>query len=72
MTTPGQGDVPTDIPAGIGRPAGRALAAAGYTTLVQVAATTEKDLLRLHGVGPRAIRLLREALAERGLALPAR
>ncbi|MEU4410580.1 helix-hairpin-helix domain-containing protein [Streptosporangium sp. NPDC023963] len=68
----GQGDALIDIPANIGRPASRALAAAGYTTLAQVAATSERDLLRLHGMGPKAIGLLREALAERGLAFAER
>ncbi|MER5646000.1 helix-hairpin-helix domain-containing protein [Streptosporangium sp. NPDC002524] len=71
MTTHEQGDrddVLVDIPANIGRPARGALAAAGYTTLAQVAATSERELLRLHGMGPKAIGRLREALAERGLA----
>ncbi|WP_329086687.1 MULTISPECIES: hypothetical protein [unclassified Streptosporangium] len=68
MTTRDQDDAPTDIPANIGRPARGALSAAGYTTLAQVASMTERELLRLHGVGPKAIRLLRDALAERGLA----
>ncbi|GAA4204960.1 hypothetical protein GCM10022252_64710 [Streptosporangium oxazolinicum] len=72
MTTREQDDAPTDIPADIGRPARGALAAAGYTTLAQVASTTERELLRLHGVGPKAVRLLREALAERGLAFAGR
>ena len=51
----------------IGAPATRALAAAGITTLPQVSALTEAELLAMHGVGPKAIRLLREAMAERGL-----
>ncbi|MEU4536887.1 hypothetical protein AB0G15_18665 [Streptosporangium sp. NPDC023825] len=68
----GQGDALIDIPTNIGRPARGALAAAGYTTLAQVAATSERDLLRLHGMGPKAIGLLREALAERGLAFAER
>ncbi|MFF3443209.1 helix-hairpin-helix domain-containing protein [Streptosporangium sp. NPDC002721] len=68
MTTPHSDDVLVDIPANIGRPARGALAEAGYTTLAQVASLTERELLRLHGVGPKAVRLLREALAERGLA----
>ncbi|MFI6513301.1 helix-hairpin-helix domain-containing protein [Streptosporangium sp. NPDC050855] len=72
MTTRDQDYIPGDIPANIGRPAGKALAAAGYTTLAQLASTTEKELLRLHGVGPRAVRLLREALAERGLTFAER
>jgi hypothetical protein len=56
-----------DLPPAIGKPAMRALLGAGYTHLEQLAHVTEAALLKLHGVGPRAIRLLREALAERGL-----
>jgi hypothetical protein len=58
-----------DIPAKIAAPARRALDAAGYKSLAQVAKATERQLLALHGMGPRAIRQLREALAERGLHL---
>ncbi|MFP5489527.1 MAG: DNA-binding protein [Acidimicrobiia bacterium] len=50
----------------IGAPATRALTAIGVTRLDQVAERTEAELLALHGVGPRAIRILREALADRG------
>ena len=57
----------TDLPGGLGAPAERALAQAGYTRLEQFADITEKDLLRLHGVGPRAIRVLRAALEAHGL-----
>ena len=56
-----------DLPA-IGAPATGALAAAGITRLDQVAECREAELLALHGVGPKAIRLLREALAQRGLS----
>jgi hypothetical protein len=52
----------------IGRPATRALAEAGVTRLGEVSRHTERELLALHGVGPKAVRILREALAERGLA----
>lgn len=38
----------------------------GVTTLDQVAEHTEKDLLAQHGVGPKAVRILREALAADG------
>ncbi len=58
-----------DLPRSIGAPATRALAGAGLTTLEQVAALTEGELGALHGVGPKAVRILREALAERGLSL---
>lgn len=51
----------------IGAPATRALAAIGVTRLSQVAELRADDVLALHGVGPRAIRLLRAALADRGL-----
>jgi predicted flap endonuclease-1-like 5' DNA nuclease len=57
----------TDLPAGLGAPAERALAQAGYTRLEQFAEATEKDLLRLHGVGPRAIRILRAELEAHNL-----
>lgn len=57
-----------DLPPGIGKPAGRALAAAGYAHLEQLARVREADLLKLHGMGPKAIGILREALTARGLA----
>lgn len=50
----------------IGAPATRALIGAGYTRLAQLTRVTEDELLALHGVGPRAIRILREALAAEG------
>jgi predicted flap endonuclease-1-like 5' DNA nuclease len=56
-----------DLPRSIGAPARRALAAAGYTRLAQLTAVSEAELLQLHGVGPKATRLLREALAAEGL-----
>jgi len=56
-----------DLPA-IGAPARRALHAAGITRLTHVADRTEGDLAALHGVGPRAIGLLRQALEARGLS----
>lgn len=52
----------------IGRPALRALETEGITTHEEVARHDPDDLLRLHGVGPKAIRILREELAERGLS----
>ncbi|TMQ97838.1 hypothetical protein ETD83_19805 [Actinomadura soli] len=52
-----------DLPKAIGGPATRALTGAGITTLAQVAALTDAELLAMHGVGPKAVRILREALA---------
>lgn len=57
-----------EFPASIGRPANAALVNRGITTLEQVAALSERDLLDIHGVGPKAVRILGEALAGRGLA----
>ncbi len=56
----------TDLPT-ISGPVNDALIEAGITTLEQVADYTEAELLRLHGVGPKGIRLLRQALTEAGL-----
>ena len=52
----------------IGAPATRALAAEGITRLADLTHHRSEDLLALHGVGPKAIRLLREALAEQGMS----
>ncbi|MEO5876112.1 MAG: DNA-binding protein [Streptosporangiaceae bacterium] len=57
----------TDFPK-IGAPATRALAHAGYVRLEQLTEVTEKELGKLHGMGPRALGILRAALAERGLS----
>ncbi|MBC6316166.1 DNA-binding protein [Listeria grandensis] len=51
----------------IGKPATRALQTINITTLEQVAAHDEKTLLKIHGVGPKAVRILGEALIEQGL-----
>jgi predicted flap endonuclease-1-like 5' DNA nuclease len=64
------GDRSSDLPF-IGGPARDALEVAGVTRLDQLPAWSEKDLLALHGVGPKAVRILREALAARGMAFRA-
>jgi predicted flap endonuclease-1-like 5' DNA nuclease len=58
----------SDLPKGIGRPAERAFALAGLTRLAQFAKVSEADLLQLHGVGPKAVRIIRAALASQGKA----
>jgi hypothetical protein len=55
-----------DLPVGLAAPARRALAAAGYSRLEQLTAVTEGDLKKLHGMGPKAIGQLRQALSARG------
>jgi hypothetical protein len=68
MTTKPDTDPETGFPVKLSAPAQRALAGAGYTRLEQVAGVTTADLLRLHGLGPKTIRQLRDALAARGLS----
>lgn len=60
------------FPPGMSRPALRALEIAGITTLERVARHSEAELLKLHGFGPKSIRLLRPALEEIGLAFAER
>ena len=60
------------LPPSIGKPALRALSAAGFTKLEQFTKIKETDLLKLHGVGPKAIRLIRAALNELGLSFAER
>ena len=64
MTSPDAG-----LPGNIGAPATRALTAAGYTRLSQLANVPVAELKRLHGVGPKALRLLQEALEQHGMSL---
>jgi hypothetical protein len=56
-------------PKGIGRPATRALIAAGYTELRHLAGVPAAQLKRLHGMGPKALGILQEALEAQGLSL---
>ncbi|CAM3977946.1 DNA-binding protein [Nocardia ninae] len=59
----------SDLPVKLGKPAERALAAAGIRRLDDLTAWTERDLAALHGVGPTAISKLRAALAADGRTL---
>ena len=59
-------DDPKDLP-NIGSPARRALAGIQVYDLASVAKHSREELLALHGFGPKAIRLLEPALAEKGL-----
>ncbi|MHA7190443.1 DUF3253 domain-containing protein [Arthrobacter sp. MDT2-16] len=49
----------------VGAPALRALHQADYRTMADLEGVPEGDLAALHGVGPTALRLLREELARR-------
>ena len=49
-------------------PARRALDAAGYYRLEQLAKVSEAEIAQLHGIGPNALKQLRRALAANGLS----
>ncbi|HEY1011885.1 MAG TPA: helix-hairpin-helix domain-containing protein [Herpetosiphonaceae bacterium] len=59
-------DSANEIP-DVGGPVKAALAAAGYRLLDQLAAVTEAEIAKLHGVGPKGLRLLRQAMQAQGL-----
>jgi DNA-directed RNA polymerase alpha subunit len=52
----------------ISNPARRALAAAGLERLEDLTRVSEKELMRLHGMGPKAFNVIRDAMREKGLA----
>lgn len=52
----------------IGAPATRALEAAGYTNLKQLTKVTEAEIAQLHGMGPKALGILRDTLKAQGLS----
>ena len=58
----------TEFPDRMGKVALQALALNGYTRYEELTRVTVKELSRIHGVGPRAIRILEEELKARGLS----
>lgn len=52
----------------IGAPAIRALNSIKITHLSHLTQFTEEQLLELHGFGPKALKLLKEKLNEKGLS----
>lgn len=58
----------TSLPPGMGVPATGALADVGITSLEEAASWSEGDLAARHGVGPKALGLLRQALADHGMS----
>ena len=56
------------FPSGIGGPVLRALANAGIRSLADLTRWRERDLAALHGVGPKGVRKLRDAMVAQGLA----
>jgi predicted flap endonuclease-1-like 5' DNA nuclease len=58
----------TEFPHGIDRVAKRELASHGFTTYADLTSTTSREVLAIHGIGPKAVRLLGEELARHGLS----
>ncbi|HEY4536576.1 MAG TPA: helix-hairpin-helix domain-containing protein [Enteractinococcus sp.] len=57
-----------DLPNAIGKTAARALHEAGVDSLAKVSQHSAQELLALHGVGPKALRILNEALRTRSMS----
>lgn len=61
-------DETSEFPPSIGKVAKRELAVNGVTEFQHLSTKSERELLNIHGVGPKAVRILREELAGRGLS----
>ena len=55
----------------LAKPAQRALAGAGISRLEQFTEVSEAKVMQLHGMGPKAMELIRQALEEKGLTFAA-
>jgi predicted flap endonuclease-1-like 5' DNA nuclease len=58
----------SEFPLSLGKVARRELAVHGITRYAQLAELTTQDLLSIHGVGPKAVRILEAELSERGMS----
>ncbi len=56
---------------GVAAPAQRALAGIGITKLGQLPSYSQGELSKLHGMGPKALRILEELLVSKGMAFKA-
>lgn len=61
----------SDLPK-LAAPAQRALAGAGVTDLSKLARMTEADVMALHGMGPNAMKTLKDAMKAKKLAFAKR
>jgi hypothetical protein len=64
-----KGKVESAFPKGVGNPALRALASVGVRRLDQITRFSEAELLALHGMGPKAVGILKAALRAQGKSL---
>lgn len=51
----------------LSRPARGALEHAGITTVTELSRHTEREILKLHGMGPKSMPTLRQALQDAGM-----
>ena len=58
----------TGFLAELSNPARNALEHEGITTLTELARYSEREILKLHGIGPRSIPTLKNALLRKGLS----
>ncbi|MCH6269522.1 DNA-directed RNA polymerase subunit alpha C-terminal domain-containing protein [Neobacillus citreus] len=58
----------SDLPEKLAKPARRALEGAGIFRLDQLSKLSEEEILKLHGMGPKALGQIREALAAKGIS----
>ncbi|SDJ76507.1 hypothetical protein SAMN04488074_103162 [Lentzea albidocapillata subsp. violacea] len=61
----------SEFPRAIGKVANRELVANGYTTYDSLTEVSARTLLQIHGIGPKAVRILGEELAAQGKAYAA-
>ena len=52
----------------LAKPAQRTLANAGITSLQQLAKYSEEEIALLHGIGPNALRVIKQELKKHGLS----
>jgi DNA-directed RNA polymerase alpha subunit len=71
MTAKKRDEPISDLPK-TSRPAQQALHNIGVATLEQLSRFSEQEIAALHGMGPKALAILKVALAEKGLSFTER
>ena len=66
------GSEQSELPHAIGKVARRELALNGFTDLESLTVVSAAELLAIHGVGPKAVRILDAELAAQGLSFATR
>ena len=69
MPSNAKGRLEPAFPRGVASPALRALASVGVSRLDQVTRFSETELLALHGMGPKALGIIKAALRAQGKSL---